>query len=73
MHCLKKERWTISISPSLDYTPPEADLTGTTSPHPTNEHHVARMLLACGAHMSLVFGAFYGALPNVLLSDQREL
>jgi hypothetical protein len=30
------------------------------------------MLLACGAHKSLVFGAFCHALPDVLLSDKNH-
>ena len=39
----------------------------------TTAHDVARMLLACRAHRSLVFGAFCHALPDVLLSQSPEI
>ena len=38
---------------------------------PITTNDVGRMLLACGAHQSLVFGSFFHALPDILLSDRH--
>jgi hypothetical protein len=53
--------------PALQPVPNEADLYG-----PRNLGRARNLLLACGGHLSLVFGILCGALPGNLYTEEQN-